>query len=216
MTQGNTHATPKHLRRDRFKESGKGQGSQGKVHGAFPELRALNFLEMYQSFIIPLRESYQQRKKELGLYYTDLGEWTKLNSATISRAIRGRDSHDETGTTLYTLYAISKALRLNMNIDLIDGDTGKSYATVKDPNNMALVENMLAKAGKTSLRLKVYYESTMLEDIESKVRRGIMLSPRECNELLLMLRASQGEENRLREWLSNLLGLNDAEEEIES
>ena len=186
-------------------EGGAGQGTQGAPHGPFPELRLLNFLELYQHIVIPLRKTLNTRQRELGLNFTDIAVFTKLSLPTVKRILKGRDQNNETKTSLYSIYCTAKSLRLAMSVTLMDTDTGDLYATITDPSAMATIEKRLAASERRMLRLAAYYEKNEIESIEAKLMRGIILNPKECNTLLMNMRMAQGENERMKLWLQNIM-----------
>ena len=87
----------------------------------------------------------------------------------------------------------------------MDTDTGDLYATITDPSAMATIEKRLAASERRMLRLAAYYEKNEIESIEAKLMRGIILNPKECNTLLMNMRMAQGENERMKLWLQNIM-----------
>lgn len=183
--------------------------SGGDVHKQHPELRTLTTLEINQVIIQPIQRALIQRKREMGVYLQRIVEWTKLSQRTVNVVLHPTRSVVNSSlpnkTSLYSIYCVARALRLWMRIDFIDMDTGKTFVSIKEPEVMKEIENRVARMEGLNARLSAYYKRDDMEELETKISRGIMLSPKDANNLLGMARSWQGEAQRLTELLSNFL-----------
>ena len=201
-------------RKDRFEESK--QGGQGKLMSAFPELSNLNFLEVYQKFFLPIQEFFNKRRMELGLWKADVSANTKISAQTINRFFNKIDGSSKSGISFHTIFAISKALSLNIRIELIDAFTNKTYQTIHDDDAIKLIERRLNRFGSKFGRIdNLYYKETIVENIEKLIEKGLFPTRKDMRTLLVHIHNIDGERKRLKEWLSVFLTESDSAQATE-